>query len=383
MSGIIHDADKLLEKGIECMNKAQPQLAARFFAKALEQRSQDTAIMDTLAECYLSMGDAHNAVPLLEKSIELDPEGAPYKYLNMAQLEEGPEALACYQAAIRIFERMRENREKVQPSTIFASKEIITEGSMDVDDSGEKAKSADTAGAELAKAYCGIAELYLTDLCDEEGAEENCEAALKSALFNEKNNLDARQTFASMRISQCRSEEACTMIQDVYDEVYPLYKENQNKPLVSMGADAKEGNIERGGDVPDGGFLLQTCKLMIDCAADKASLASQALDLLELLLNENDEDPELWYVMGMGYLSCDPKDKHGAKDAFTKGRAFIEKSVERADEAENQGDNDDAQQMGAEEWHSYLELFDQQLSALEIDEDDQWEDAEEEEDEEG
>ena len=88
----------------------------------------------------------------------------------------------------------------------------------------------------MAKAYCGIAELYLTDLCEEEGAEENCEAALKSALLNDKNNLDARQTFASMRISQCKFDEACAMIEEVYQEVYPLYKENQNRPLISMGA---------------------------------------------------------------------------------------------------------------------------------------------------
>ena len=89
------------------MNKAQPQLAARFFVKALEQRSQDTGIMDMLADCYLNIGDAHKALPLLEKSIELDPEGSPYKYLNLAQLEEGPEALMCYQTAIRVFERMK------------------------------------------------------------------------------------------------------------------------------------------------------------------------------------------------------------------------------------------------------------------------------------
>ena len=172
MSTAIHDTDKLLEKGTECMLKAQPQLAARFFMKALEQRRTDTGIMDTLADCFLSMGDAHKALPLLEKSIELEPEGSPYKYLYMAQLEEGPDALVSYQAAIRIFERMRENREKVQPSTIFSTANANNEGSMEVDGGGQE-MDADTAGREVAKAYCGIAELYLTDMCDEEEGDRN------------------------------------------------------------------------------------------------------------------------------------------------------------------------------------------------------------------
>ena len=37
--------------------------------------------------------------------------------------------------------------------------------------------------------------------------------------------------------------------------------------------------------------------------------------------------------------------------------------------------------MGAEEWQSYLELIDQQLSSIEVEDDDQWEDIEDDEEE--
>ena len=83
------DVDKILEKGHELMSKAQPALAARFFLKALEMRTEDTSIMDVLADCFLGMGDARSALPLIERSIELAPESSPYKYLYMAQLEQG------------------------------------------------------------------------------------------------------------------------------------------------------------------------------------------------------------------------------------------------------------------------------------------------------
>ena len=172
---------------------------------------------------------------------------------------------------------------------------------MEVNGGGQE-MDADAAGREVAKAYCGIAELYLTDLCDEEGAEENCETALKAALLNDKNNLDARQTFASMRISQQKPDEACAMIEEIYNEVYPRFKENQSMPLMSMDTEGA-GDVEEKKEAPDSAFMLQTVKLMIECAPDRASLASQTLELLVLLLNENDEDPELWFVMGMERLS--------------------------------------------------------------------------------
>ena len=109
--------------------------------------------------------------------------------------------------------------------------------------------------------------------------------------------------------------------------------------------------------------------------SEDASLATRALDLLELLINQNDEDPELWYVTGMGALGCDPRDSDQAKEAFHKSRALVETAMERAEEEE--GDEEEEQEMG---WQSYLDLIDQQLSNLEIEGDeDQWEDVEDDE----
>lgn len=374
------EVDKILEKGHELMGKAQPALAARFFLKALEQRSEDTSIMDVLADCFLGMGDARSALPLIERSIELAPESSPYKYLYMAQLEHGQEALASFQTAIRVFAKLRDSSEgdaaglggKSEGSTVFG---------MEVDGSGEEERERKerNVNKEVAKAYCGIAELYLTDLCDEEDAEQQCENALKSALDVDKGNLDAKQTLASMRISQCNTAEAASIITSVYEEVYGPVRDAQNKPIMDMVTEEasaeKEGTTNDGKDLPDPAFLLQTCKIMIECAPEDASLATRALDLLELLINQNDEDPELWYVTGMGALGCDPRDSDQAKEAFHKSRALVETAMERAEEEE--GDEEEEQEM---DWQSYLDLIDQQLSNLEIEGDeDQWEDVEDDE----
>jgi tetratricopeptide (TPR) repeat protein len=368
------DTDKIIEKGHELMGRAQPAMAARFFLKALEQRSEDTSIMDTLADCFLGMGDARSALPLIERSIELAPESSPYKYLYMAQLEEGHESLASFQTAIRVFTKLREENGG-DGSSVF---------NMEVEN-GNGGKKAVGTNKELAKAYCGIAELYLTDLCDEEDAEQQCESALMTALEHDKDNLDAKQTLASMRISQCNPVEACTVIEGVFDEVFTLVKDAQNKPILDMVSEAEKAennsNSNNSGerDVPDPAFLLQTCKLMIECAPDKPELAVKALDLLELLLNQSDEDPELWFVMGMGAMACEPKEADQAKEAFERSRALIEKAIERAEEEEEE--EADGEGGVEEQWQGYLDLIDQQLSTIDIEEEGQWEDIEDDEEE--
>lgn len=379
MSDALEEVDKIMEKGRELLNKAQPALAARFFLKALEKRSEDTSIMDTLADCFLSTGDARSALPLIERSIELAPESSPYKYLNMAQLEQGQEALSSYQTAIRVFAKINAHDGSSlvkNPSTVFSME--VADG---IEDEGSKERKTNK---EVAKAYCGIAELYLTDLCDEEDAEHQCESALKSALEFDEHNLDAKQTLASMRISQCNLAEASSIIAKVHNEVYSAVRDAQNKPIIDMVSEGSENESSNDGkDLPDPAFCLQTCKLMIECAPEDRSLAVKALDLLELLLNHNDEDPELWYVLALGALGCEPRDVDQAKDALEKSRALVEAAIERIEE----GDEEEEGEGEEMDWQSYLDLIDQQLSSLEIEEDgDQWEDVEdddEDEDDEG
>ena len=52
----------------------------------------------------------------------------------------------------------------------------------------------------LCTAYCALAELYLTDLCFEEDAEQSCQAALDQSMqYNTTNNHEPVQGLASLR----------------------------------------------------------------------------------------------------------------------------------------------------------------------------------------
>lgn len=44
---------------------------------------------------------------------------------------------------------------------------------------------------QVSSAHASIAELYMTDLCDEPNAEQHCESSLKDALAVDNTNVDA------------------------------------------------------------------------------------------------------------------------------------------------------------------------------------------------
>lgn len=53
----------------------------------------------------------------------------------------------------------------------------------------------------IASALCHIAEIYLTDLCDEPNAQDMCVEAVERALHHDKDHIHALQTMASICIS--------------------------------------------------------------------------------------------------------------------------------------------------------------------------------------
>jgi hypothetical protein len=73
-------------------------------------------------------------------------------------------------------------------------------------------------------AFCTIAELYLTDLCYEEDAEQQCEEAIQAAMkiidpTDGEPLADSLQTMASLRLSQRRTKEAATTVLKAYQKM--------------------------------------------------------------------------------------------------------------------------------------------------------------------
>lgn len=196
-----YSCDDFVAKGNDALADFQPELAAQFFRRALNVRPEDTNIMDALADSLIQCGDKISAAQLLQLSTAKEPNANPFKWCYLAQLQYGNESLLTYQKAIEILSQSNE---------------------IDVA----------LRNKQIAKSYCSIAELYLTDLCLEVDAESFCENSIMKSLEFDPDNLDATQTLASFRLSQSRPQDAATIIEAVYNRGLKLREKMNNITII-------------------------------------------------------------------------------------------------------------------------------------------------------
>jgi tetratricopeptide (TPR) repeat protein len=96
----------LVEQGNNAISKLQPELAVKFFQRARALRPDDTNVLDALADVHLQLGDQEEALELLLMSTSLAPEANPFKWLYLAQLQNGLDSVATYSKAISILEAL-------------------------------------------------------------------------------------------------------------------------------------------------------------------------------------------------------------------------------------------------------------------------------------
>lgn len=207
---------------------------------------------------------------------------------------------------------------------------------------------------QLCGAYCSVAELYLTDLCFEENAENDCESALQAALQLDTPTSppDAVQAMANLRLSQNRVDEAVGLIIESYNRVKVGCEALADLVGVGSGQDpsmdkqnesvAKElmgDALEAANKLPGFEFRCQMAKLLLECATvlmeiakDDAKKMQQrmycveaAIQVLGSLLAENDEVIEIWYLLGCSFSSLTPKNIDASQYYFETALEMLEK----------------------------------------------------------
>jgi len=167
-----------------------------------------------------------------------------------------------------------------------------------------------------------IAEIYLTDLCFEPDAETLCESALQAAinLDTSTSSPDALQTFANLRLSQNRGNEAVTHIVEAYTRMRNGCEAlanlvglgNENKPdnenvqEIEQAKELDEKSLKAEIFLPGFEFRCQTAEILLECASILDSSSSEhdgnviweenngfcieaAIQVLVSILAENDQ----------------------------------------------------------------------------------------------
>lgn len=296
---IQYSATALLEKGLDSLSSMEPELAIKFFLKALSLEPENYNVLDSLAEAYLQVGDCNSALQIFQLTTSKNPSGSYSRWLTIAQLQNGHESLASFSTGVNYI------ISKLEDLSNLDSKEIC------------KLKK------DISKAYVGMAELYLTDLCYDENAEQICEQFISKSFVYDISSLDAKQSLANLRLSQKRLADAAVIIKEVFHHTMQLRAKYNERSiiqdlLVSSGNDEDDEAIS---NMPTLEFSIQTGKLLVECGSEVPSLVLDAIELLTDLLNDDDEIIEIWYIIGIAAIGLDPPD-------LESGRYHLERAHE-------------------------------------------------------
>ena len=327
--------------------------------------------LEKMGELQVSIGDQDLAkehfvqsLRLLEEEEGKIPSAKSTTYyethsslcLYIGQLSLEKEALEAYQSGIRSLEECMQQAENktAAAATATASQETVAmqDDINDVDnndspmrtDANNNLQLQTSLKQKLSGAYCNLAELYLTDLCEEETAESDCEHYLEKALQlidgDGEPLVDALQTMASLRLSQQeRQLEAVPFILRAYEKqrvgseaLATLVGLQGDKKMDTEDDDAKpkeDGQaqelveVEAADNLPEFEFRCQTAKLLLECAGllkesstsmdvssnhsdQEDECISAAISVLGSLLAQNDEVIEIWYLTGCAFAAKKP-----------------------------------------------------------------------------
>jgi len=253
----------------EFLENFEYEQAAKVFQAALKTHPNNPEILDALGDTLLLMGDAQQALKILKVSLHLAPNSGVSKFLNLGQLHEGKEALKYYSTGAELLQQQKKNSNREDVAQIH-----------------EK----------LVSALCAMAEIYMTDECMADDAEDKCDEYLSQSLAIAPNSSEALQLMASFKISQQNNEEALEFL------------ERSRKSWIQAEPE----------DRPPFDFRLQAAKLFIELEGYQ-----HAAEILEMLLEEFDENAEVWYLLGFVETYTDPE---SALESLTKARELLVKT---------------------------------------------------------
>jgi len=245
-----YDATDLLTKVDELVENFNYQLALQFSEKALSLEPQNTKVLETMGNIYAELGNADTAKEHYMKAVALEPKQGHVKYLYLGQLSQGSEALKFYHQAIDIM------------------KATVTED-----------ESSGVGNRDISNVYCSIAELYMTDCCMEEGAEQSCEQACQQAVEVDGENPEAYLAMCNLLLIKGDTEGAKNIALKVNELWQSLTQNNDDDSIVELMSYESR---------------MTLLKILIE-----VDLCDKVSEIGVQLLEENEDDIRIWYYIGL------------------------------------------------------------------------------------
>jgi len=263
----------------QLLHSGQPVEAVKPAQQALSQVNgpDSLPVLELLGEIHVELGDIDEARDFFLQAAKIDSEaggeGLAYgaeKFLWLAQLsaQGGTDSVQWYQRGAA--------RLRLQIQALQETKGRTAGMELEAEERRRK----------LAVALCGVVEVYMTDLSWEADAEAKCETLVTEATMVAPAYPEPLQTLANVRISQQRMEEARSALKRSIELWVNLEPENEI--------------------VPDFPSRVSLARLLME-----ADMDTEAIEVLERLVGEDDGSVEVWYLGGWGLYIMGEKQKAG------------------------------------------------------------------------
>ncbi|XP_034468230.1 probable assembly chaperone of rpl4 isoform X1 [Hippoglossus hippoglossus] len=294
-----YPVQQLLEKTEECMDSLDFEMAGLFCQRALDVEATNLQALDMLGHICSELGDTLKAKGAFLRAVELSPDEGHSKYMYLGQIHTGQEAVDFYTKGIQVLLSALDKQAETTQAQAGAT-------SREADEDSELPTAKDVSAA-----YCSIAEIYLTDLCMEEGAADKCREFVEKALQYHQDNPEALQLMASYLFSTEKNQEG----REYLLKSVGLWLPAQKQSAASSSTDERMQS-----EIPPYESRITTAKLLIE-----SEEYEMAVDVLEGLLEEDDEVVQVWYLSGwVCYLQLEKSKEQQERE----GREVTEEETE-------------------------------------------------------
>ncbi|KAH3660414.1 hypothetical protein OGAPHI_007000 [Ogataea philodendri] len=306
---------QLIVESSQLLENQQPEQAVELLRSKLDQFGESPLYLQTIGEAYLENGDVENAYQVLKKACELDPnanEGVE-KFLYLGQIVGGRDGVQFLEIGVKKLLSQLELVQSESSQPLDESTQLLFAAYTEPD------KVQEYLLKKLNQGLFGIIEIWMTDLCMEPEAEEECEKCIQLALSLDETNGESWSLLASIRISQQKTQDA----RDAVKKAWDLF---ESKKTVLEDAADPETQME----------YIDLCQPLITLAkyAIETGLLELATTIASSVQDINEQSVESFYLEGFGYLLIAKRNQNGVseQDGDKVAVAFDEYPLKQADD---------------------------------------------------
>ena len=274
------DVEALLVAAEDALDRMEHGDALELLRRARSAEREGDRAASRLGELLADMGRMEEAVRVLLEAVKRCPEAGHEKFMHLGQLLADPD----------------EARAMLARGTALLRVHAGDAARMGLPEAAH-------LRGQLVSALCAAAELELRACAeaaspeDRDAAASACDRLVSDAMECDADSPDPYQVLCSLRIEQDRREEAGRALQACTDRTDAIMGEAALLNAIEAGLTfGHADHAAAAREPPSFEFRYENAKLLLELGRPGRAAAT-----LEALVEECDDNPDVWYLLGLAY----------------------------------------------------------------------------------